>query len=178
MNITSFRHASFQVGLLVALALGAFGVACSSSDAEPPQKGSGYTECGDVNCSPGQHCGQPSLSICEEGCLTDENCPTGQICDPNALNFRKCIGSDEPTPPMDSLAACKAACDHFQSCGLPAGDAAQCRTDCEGLTKDQQTVIANCGDDACAMVPQCLGVECLSDKDCASGLTCVGSACL
>ncbi|WP_211365545.1 hypothetical protein [Polyangium fumosum] len=178
MKLASPRYATFQVGLLITLALGAFGLACSSSDAQTPAEGPGYTECGDVTCSPGQHCAQPTVSICEEGCLTDENCPAGQVCDPDGLNFRKCIGSTKPPPTMDSLAACKAACDHFQTCGLAAADTAQCRTDCEGLTNDQRAVIANCGDDACSTVPQCLGVECLSDKDCANGLTCVGSTCL
>jgi len=175
MNMYSLRHASFQVGLLVALALGASGLGCSSSDADTPQKGPGYTECGDVTCAPGQHCPQPSLSICEEGCLTDANCVAPQICDPDALNFRKCIGA---TPPTDSLAACKAACDHFQTCGLAAGETAQCRTDCEGLTEDQRAVIANCDDEACSALPACLGVQCVSNNDCGSGQSCVGYACL
>jgi hypothetical protein len=185
MSLASLRNVASPIVSVLALALAsAFGAAGQEMDSETPMKGPGYTECGDVTCSPGQHCEQPSVSICEEGCLTDENCPTNQICDPDATTFRQCIGSSSSSsstgmPPVDSLAACKAACDHFQTCGLAAGDAAKCRTDCEGATKDQQTAIGNCGDDiACSAVPGCLGVQCISDKDCSSGQTCVGYTCL
>ncbi|MDI1450158.1 hypothetical protein [Polyangium sp. 6x1] len=178
MMLASLRRAPFQIVSLLALALGAFGGGCQSSSSETPQKGPGYTECGDVTCSPGQHCEQPSVSICEEGCLTDENCPTQQICDPNASTFRQCIGSSTTNPPPDSLAACKAACDHFQTCGLAADETAKCRTDCEGLTEDQRAAIANCGDTACSSLPSCLGVQCVSTNDCQNDQSCVGFTCL
>lgn len=176
MKLASLLRASSALASL-ALAVVASGVGCSSSDGQTPDK-PGYTSCGDVTCSPGQHCAQPSVSICEEGCVSDENCPSGQICETGSAAFRKCIGSTVMPPPVDSLAACKAACDHFQSCGLSAAETAQCRTDCESLTKDQQTAIANCGDDECSAVPQCLGVECVSSNDCPNDQSCVGYTCM
>lgn len=178
MLIASLRRVPFQVVSFLALAIGVVGVGCQSSDEETPAKGPGYTECGDVTCSPGQHCAQPSVSICEEGCLTDENCPKQQICDPDGGAFRQCIGSTTTNPPADSLAACKAACDHFQTCGLSAGETAQCRTDCEGLTEDQRAAIANCGKTECSSVASCLGVQCVSTNDCQNDQSCVGYTCL
>ncbi|MDI1482666.1 hypothetical protein QHF84_38950 [Polyangium sp. y55x31] len=148
-----------------------------------PHKGPGFDHCGgEVFCSPGQHCADPSLSVCEEGCLTDDNCDPSQMCDPNAAAPRQCIDrptSDAETPMFDSLAGCKAACDHFLDCGLDADEAAQCRTDCEGFTVDQQTDLAHCGDDvACADLPSCLGVQCVSTNDCQNDQSCVENACV
>jgi len=182
MLLGSLRFVPSALASLLVLALGAWGVGCQTMSSETPLKGPGFTECGDVTCSPGQHCAQPSVSICDEGCLTDENCPAQQICDPDATTFRQCIGApaeDAGVPVVDSLAACKAACDHFQSCGLAAGEASKCRTDCEGLTEDQRATIANCGDKVeCSSVPSCLGVQCVSNSDCENGQSCVGYACL
>lgn len=183
MNLVSRRHVLSPIASLLAVAL-AVGIGCQSMDSETPHKGPGYTECGDVTCAPGQHCAQPAISICDEGCLTDNNCPANQICDPSTTTFRQCIGtttssSSSGMPPIDSLAACKAACDHFQTCGLAAGEVAKCRTDCESATKDQQTAIGNCGDNVeCSAVPGCLGVQCISDSNCSNGQSCVGYNCL
>jgi len=180
--LASLRLASLPSGLLLALALGALGLGCKIREdyvpAEMPVPG--VTECGDATCSPGQHCADPSLSACKQGCLTDDHCSRSQMCDPDAATSRQCI--DRPTSDMgmlDSLAGCKAACDYFLDCGLAADEAAQCRTDCEGFTPDQQTDLAQCGDTvACADLPSCLGVQCLSTNDCQNDQSCVENACV
>ena len=157
---------------------------CGGSSTTPLQQG--YTACGSVTCSPGQNCANPSLSVCEEGCISDANCLSGQTCDPNGFPTRICIGSSLPDAGVpqtdggtDTLAACRAACEHFQTCGLAAAEAAQCRTDCATLTEDQRAAIAVCGDTACTSVTSCLGVQCLSSDDCGPGAEeCLNYQCL
>lgn len=148
----------------------------------------GYTECGSSVCSPGQYCFGGGM--CSNGCTSDANCAEGQSCQDidDVVGYGTCTesaapaggegeGENEP-PPSDPVAACKAAVDEFQSCGLPAGDAAQWRSDCEQLTEDQAIVISNCGDDVCSDQPSCLGLDCFNDDHCAAGEVCVGNDCL
>lgn len=142
--------------------------------------GRGFTACGDVTCQPGQYCDDPRFSACSEGCLSDVNCSEGQACDTAAF-FPTCVNTATPADasmPPDQLARCRAACEHFQSCGLPAAEAAQCLTDCAGLSSEQQRVVGNCGEEACASVPACLGIDCLSSADCSGAAECIGGSCL
>ncbi|MDI3288641.1 hypothetical protein [Polyangium sp. 15x6] len=181
--LASLRLAPLQSGLLLALALGALGLGCKMRQDFVPNKGPGFDHCGgDVFCSPGQHCADFSLSVCEEGCLTDDNCDPSQMCDPDAAAPRQCIDrptTDAETPMFDNLVGCKEACKHFESCGLAADEATQCLTDCEGFTPDQQSAFANCGGDvACSDVALCLNVQCVSTNDCQNDQSCVKFACV
>ncbi len=169
--------------LVLSLLLSAFGIACGDDGGGGTDE-QGYTACGGVTCVPGQYCADSRFSDCTDGCLSDANCLGNQYCDTDAF-FPTCLNRDAPPvimdggpPPVDGLAACQSACDHFQTCGLAAGETAQCRSDCGGLTADQQRAIGNCGDVSCVSVTSCLGVECLSSDDCGFGEECLGFSCL
>lgn len=155
-------------------------LACGTSS---DQRASGYTACGSVTCQPGQYCEDPRFESCVAGCLSNDNCLGDQFCDTDA--FSPTCQNQTGAPPMsdggpaaDGLAACQAACDHFQSCGLPAGDTAECRAACSGLTADQQQAVANCDGVVCSSVTTCLGVDCLNASDCPAGAECLGTVCL
>ena len=74
-------------------------------------------------------------------------------------------------------ADCQAACDHFQSCGLSAAEASQCRSDCAQLSENQQIVVGNCDGLSCGDTLDCLGVQCFSDDDCGGGRECFDYSC-
>ncbi len=170
---------TFRSTLVLSFLLSALG-ACGD-DAAPSSQG--YTDCGSVTCQPGQYCEDSRFSSCVDGCLSDANCLGNQYCDtadlvPTCLNRSTPTPTDGGPPPADRLAACQSACDHFQSCGLAAGETAQCRSDCAALTSDQQQAVANCDGLACSATPGCLGIDCFSDDQCGFGEECVGGACL
>ena len=172
-------------------------VACGGTDRAPgsrgggggggggdqqPQMQQGYTTCGSLTCQPGQHCDN---FVCDTGCLSDANCLGNQRCDtanPDFAGISQCVNKEvEMPPPMmmsSALDDCKAACDHFQTCGMAAGDVARCRADCAGLTADQQTAVGNCKSVSCVRATSCLGVDCFNNSDCSTGQSCVGFTCL
>ena len=134
---------TFRSTLVLSFLLSALG-ACGD-DAAPSSQG--YTDCGSVTCQPGQYCEDSRFSSCVDGCLSDANCLGNQYCDtadlvPTCLNRSTPTPMDGGPPPADRLAACQSACDHFQTCGLAAGETAQCRSDCAALTSDQQQAVA------------------------------------
>ncbi|MCB9745542.1 MAG: hypothetical protein H6740_23385 [Alphaproteobacteria bacterium] len=145
----------------------------------------GYTDCGPTTCSPGQYCAFEG--VCENGCTSDANCLPGTECviTDDFFNEGECYGNsvdtgrpDDTPSGGDPLADCQAACDHFQTCGLGAADASQCRSDCNGLTEDQQIAIGNCEGLTCGATLSCLGVDCFSDSDCGGGQVCLDYTCL
>lgn len=151
----------------------------------------GYTDCADTVCSPGQYCFGPNL--CANGCTSNANCQDGSACQDidDVVGYGTCSEtaappadpppSDPPPsdpPPADPVAACKAAVDSFQQCGLPADDAAQWRADCGYLTEDQAIVITNCGEMSCSSQLSCLDVDCFNDSHCGVDESCVGHSCL
>lgn len=171
-----------QLLLLFPFALTA--AACTGDDARPGGGNRGYTDCGGVTCSPGQYCNDPRFAECYDGCLSDANCLENQRCATEASS-PTCVNlttpppmADAGTPPAGGLAACQAACDHFQTCGLGAADTADCRMGCGGLSPDQQQVVANCNGTACSNVTTCLGIQCLNDSDCGAGQECLSGDCL
>jgi hypothetical protein len=180
----AMKHAQ-QIALALALPFATLLVTTAGCGGPLEQ---GYTDCGSSVCSPGQYCF--GGGVCSNGCTSDANCATGQACQDidDVVGYGTCTESAAPAqqqqddapppPPSDPIAACKAAVDSFQSCGLPAGDAAQWRSDCEQLTEDQAIVITNCGDDVCSNQPSCLGLDCFNDEHCAAGESCVGNDCL
>lgn len=147
----------------------------------------GFTECGSSTCSPGQYC--MGAGICQNGCTSDLNCLDGQICvDVDSVTGEGICDvpsggedSDQPSDtgsPSDPLSECRAACDAFGTCGLPAAEVARCRTDCGGLTADQQTSIGACGErSTCGEKMSCLGIQCFSDSDCDEGMMCNDGTC-
>ncbi len=162
------------------------GLACPT-DNDDSNNENGFTACGDETCQPGQHCSDPALSFCTNGCTSDLNCTADSRCEDidDFDGIGTCAetggegeGEGEGEPNEDPLEACQAACDHFQACGLAAAEAASCRTDCVGLNTAQQTAVGNCEATSCSEAPGCLGIDCFSDGDCADGEECVGSACL
>lgn len=165
-------------------------VGCTSSQPSPTAR-QGFTACGEfpsgpVECQPGQYCADATFSRCEPGCTSDVNCAESQTCvKASGESVGDCVNTtvtpqpDAGTPPNGSvLEACRAACDHFQTCGLGAAETARCRTDCGSLTEEQQRAIGNCEETSCVSVTRCLGVDCLNDDDCSGGQSCVGFACL
>lgn len=165
-------------------------LACGGEPAPGPGPGTsstrGYTTCGSQECQPGNYCDNPQLGICSTGCTSDANCLETNVCTDisSVLGTGICSETavvDPPPPPPpagDSLAACKAACDSFQQCGLPAGEVAACRNDCNGLTSDQQLVVGNCRNMSCSGQLQCVGFDCFQDSDCGAGQQCLGTLCL
>ncbi|MGH7283759.1 MAG: hypothetical protein ACRELY_19720 [Polyangiaceae bacterium] len=43
--------------------------------------GTGSSPCGTDTCTGGSFCANPAGNVCENGCKSDDNCPTGQRCD-------------------------------------------------------------------------------------------------
>lgn len=156
-----------------------FFAACSGGDLDP-----GYTSCGGETCQPGQYCFDQLTGFCANGCTSNANCQDGHACQDisDVTGTGTCTESATPPPPPpppgNALAACQAACDGFQDCGLAAGEVAECRHDCTGLTENQQTVVGNCAGRTCGDQLLCLGVDCFSDRDCGGGQSCVGMTCL
>jgi len=146
----------------------------------------GYTDCGAVTCSPGQYCDGPGM--CENGCTSDANCENGDECviDDEFFNDGVCepeVSDTTETDPTetdgDPLAACRAACDDFQGCGLSPSETAQCRDDCAVLSESEQRAIGNCGgQSSCGATLSCLGVDCFQDSDCGGDEFCVDYDCL
>ena len=92
---------SFALPLSLALLGLAFTPACGSDDVadsasagdtdgagdgDGDSGGEGVTACGmfgnePVSCQPGQYCADSVLSICENGCLSNDNCAADQTCE-------------------------------------------------------------------------------------------------
>ncbi len=166
-----------------AVALMFLSTACDGADEPKNDKLEvGYTECGDITCSPGQYCWAPGL--CENGCTSDANCLDSDECliDDTFFDEGSCYprqgGTEQPPQPQNDLAACQAACEDFQSCGLSPSETSGCIDDCEDLTPTQQRVVGNCGDLTCGATLDCLGLECFTDDDCNGNRSCVGNSCL
>jgi hypothetical protein len=114
--------------------------------------------------------------VSDENCLPEDRC----VIDDLFFNEGVCHPAEaiaDGELPSDWLEECKAACDAFQDCGLPAANTATCRTNCEQLTEDQQRAIAGCGELECGDAATCLGVECLSADQCGAGEACEGGFC-
>lgn len=151
-------------------------------------KEKGYTDCSGIECQPGQYCFAPG--VCEAGCTSDVNCAEGQECTDEGEGFSGegvCRDGDpdpEPSegegedPPHDALAACLAACDHFQECGATPNDTLGCRNDCPDLSENQQLVVAGCADGSCSETLTCLDLDCFNDSDCGGDEACVGNSCM
>jgi hypothetical protein len=153
----------------------------------PPESGSdeekGFTECSGVTCQPGQFCYAPG--DCQVGCTSDVNCAEGQDCADEGSGFSGegvCRdggeGEGEGEGETNAAQACADACDFFQSCGLDAGDTAQCHNDCPDLSENQQRAVAGCAEGSCSDARACLDVDCFNDDDCGVDEQCVGNSCL
>lgn len=152
-------------------------------------KDKGFTDCSGITCQPGQYCFAPG--VCENGCTSDVNCADGQDCDDEGGGFDEagvCRDDDsgeegegeggEGEGEGGALEGCLAACEHFQGCGMSAGDTAQCRNDCPDLSENQQLAVGGCAEGSCSDALTCLEADCFSDNDCGIDEQCVGTSCL
>lgn len=115
------------------------------------------TSCGTVNCAVGQYCQDPTLAICQNGCLTDSNCASNQTCQKTAgATTGACVNKvvEPPTPTGN----CDAFCSKSMACN-PSITAAQCEQVCAGLNDTCKSCIAgaNCAslDDETACQSEC-----------------------
>ena len=151
-------------------------------------KAKGFTDCSGIECQPGQYCWAPG--VCESGCTSDANCTEDQDCEDEGEGFdgegvcrdgddgSEGEGEGEGEPPGNALESCLAACEHFQGCGMSAGDTAQCRNDCPDLSENQQLAVGGCAEGSCGDALTCLEIDCFSDDDCGLDEQCVGTSCL
>jgi hypothetical protein len=143
--------------------------ACGESkepDEEKPGTTRGYSDCGSnsgslVRCQPGQYCSDSVLSLCNSGCLTDNNCSSNQVCEKQGGNN---VGTCQNT----STAACSASqpCPGGQTCvnGVCQAQSAQCTPRPDGL-------------DGCDNLSLCIAsgpqtAACVSFAACGAGGTC------
>jgi len=141
-----------SIALATCLALAAAVVACGPTDdgdsdgSSSSSSGSanGVTPCGAFDGSPkscpaGQYCADETLSICENGCLSNTNCADDQLC-------QKDPGYDVGTcQNTGSAVSCADLCAKLQACD-PAITQAQCDQACAGLNDTCKSCIvgANC----------------------------------
>jgi hypothetical protein len=143
----------------------------------------GYTECNGSTCQPGQYCW--GSGICENGCLSSENCAADQQCNDEGEGWDGagvCVDGDGPAGEGEGEEGegegpdesdCDGYADHAQSCGLRASEAEAIRQFCDQLTAAEQEAMVACdAAESCDEFRACSGVECFSDDDCAGGETC------
>jgi hypothetical protein len=141
----------------------------------------GITACGDFGgspkkCQPGQYCKDESLSMCENGCLSNVNCASDQYCDKSTgMTVGNCENSQQQSQPDGGggaeLAHCLAACDKAGACGyFTPGDVIQCKDGCDKVSDVVRKALADCVDNkGCnSQLPTCF------DPNCGQGLTCCG----
>jgi len=136
---------------LVILAACSLLFACGSDDAadggddDDGGKGgldTGFTECGEFTCQPGQHCDN---FVCLDGCLSNVNCAADQSCAEidSASKLGTCQNepgsSSGPGPDKD----CAAFCDKATACGAPE----QCQQICDAASSECVSCVidSNCG---------------------------------
>lgn len=154
-------------------------VACN----EPDDSDEGETtNCGSINCIPGQYCLDPLVSLCENGCLTDDNCADNQFCEMGFYDHGQCVNREEPVDPVDQLERCQDACSTMVSCDLlTAPDGSACQSQCASADDNTRRSIADCVEswDCAPPLPGCLGIECGGVFECpGADQMCVDGSCL
>lgn len=101
--------------------------------------GGGVSACGIMQCQAGQHCFN---GVCVNGCLTSDNCASGQTCED--INPDTSIGTcrNRPVAPVKD---CDAFCMKAFACQDP--EAIFCMDQCIGLSAEcvACVVASNCG---------------------------------
>lgn len=142
-------------------------------------------------CIIGNYCDTDSQT-CKPGCLRDENCPSGKVCQQSLCQdasicqsqaYKGCVGKQ-----LYWLNSCNKAEQLIKSCpgGCSNGACSQVPTNCNnnGLCDNSQgETCANCPKD-CSCGPGqicdatgCKSGQCSSNKQCKAGQLCVASIC-
>lgn len=149
---------SFALPLGLALLGFIFTPACGSDDVadsatagetggDGDSGGDGATECGNfgnqpVSCQPGQYCADAVLSICENGCLTNDNCAADQTCEKLGGEDVGTCQNNAPGGPTEAE-----FCEKLLTCDM-TGTMEQCSIFYTGTNEacHQCIVDGNCGD--------------------------------
>ena len=130
-----------------------------------PGRAPGYTDCGELLCSPGRHCDE--TQTCTYGCVSDDECGDREGCTPNQNGIGVCASLTQP------------------SCGNGFCDLGEdepsCPADCPpGYCDPSAQGRVLCGDSECAAETYCFDpaaadcrVGCVSSANCACGTLCV-----
>jgi hypothetical protein len=175
-----------SLGLVFSFGVAACGEADDGEDGEggdgtTGELEQGFVACGDTECQPGQFCKDASLSYCELGCQSNNNCAADQSCEEisDVTHVGTCMQAAGPT---DQLARCKDACSQMVSCQLlTAAEGSQCQSECAGASEATQRSVADCVSPwMCeSPLPACLGIECGGAYECpGSDQSCVDGTCL
>jgi hypothetical protein len=84
--------------------------------------GDGTTPCGtfgteEVTCQAGQYCADSVLSICENGCLNNNNCAGDQVCEKDSgENVGTCQNTTDPTTTGGDVPSEAEFCEKLLSC--------------------------------------------------------------
>lgn len=168
------RHASFFAPLGLALTALIFAPACDSGDDTDTSSGEttagdgdgdgdssgsgsggdseGTTPCGmfgdeAVSCPPGQYCADSVLSMCENGCLSNENCASDQTCEKaDGEDVGTCQNNDATTTGAEGPTE-EEFCDKLLICDM-SGTMEQCSIVYAGTNVEchQCIIDGNCGD--------------------------------
>ncbi len=166
-----------------------------NGDTMGPDGNRGYTDCGTVQCAPGQYCSDSRFSECTDGCLSDLNCDSAQQCiKASNENEGTCqtgakldagmmmTNTDAGMMQMnDEIARCKEKCTEAQACGVfDVSETVQCNAGCGTLSQLQAKSLNDCVDNAgcTSAILQCYGRECGPKYDCPAGQQCLGGGCL
>jgi hypothetical protein len=153
-----------SIGFL-GLFLAMLGLACSSSTTTGSSSGtsgtsggtSGVTSCGTFgnsakSCQAGQYCKDETLSICENGCLSNNNCAGDQACDKsNGATVGNCVNKAPTT-----TTTCADLCKKGKACE-PSLDVARCEGACTGLSEGCKSCVIS---KACSAPASACDAEC------------------
>ncbi len=157
-----------SIGIL-GLFLASLGLACSSSGTTGSSSGasgttssssggtSGVTSCGTFgnsakSCQAGQYCKDETLSICENGCLSNNNCAADQTCDKTSgATVGNCVNKAPTT-----TTTCADLCKKGKACE-PTLDVARCEGACTGLAEACKACLVS---KACSAPSSACDAEC------------------
>ena len=122
----------------------------SDSDSGGDTGADGSTPCGmfgnePVTCAAGQYCADSVLTLCENGCLTNDNCAADQTCIKEDGDDVGSCQNNDPDPPDGPTEA--EFCEKLLVCDM-SGTMEQCSLVYTGTNVDchQCIVDGNCGD--------------------------------
>ena len=156
---------SFALPLGLALVSLMFAPACDSGDDSDSSSSAADTTTGDgdgaegstpcgmfgndpVTCSAGQYCADSVLALCENGCLTNDNCASDQTCiKADGEDVGSCQNNDDPDPPDPEGPTEAEFCEKLLVCDM-SGTMEQCSIIYTGtnVTCHQCIIDGNCGD--------------------------------
>lgn len=141
----SLQKLLFSFSVAAFLVLPAACVSESDDDGDPDTSQNGQTPCGSFpddqpkTCQAGQYCADEIFSECVNGCLSNTNCASDQVCDkPAGLDVGTCQGEG-------TTVSCADVCAKLQACD-PSITQAQCDQFCAGTNETCKSCVvgANC----------------------------------